>query len=239
MRSKKKSTPSYLIHKILGWLWQRRRGKRWECRHKTWLIRISVSVWGLLFYANRSLLCVVLVTPSPKRIEKLPSNFCDAKKSGVSVEKVDRFCTWRTKPFGSRGSVSVVTELLSLRSASRRQKWRWRRMNHCVDGFLYFKVNPRNSLYCNNGKSKIIPVTCLLQAQRVSVGWGFQITRQLAHECGKFVSPTHRIMSKKCSSDTIGYRTRDLSTCSALPRQTAPNAIINGCETVFSFILIR
>jgi hypothetical protein len=50
------------------------------------------------FNVNRSELCAVLVTPSPKRIEKLPSNFCVAKKSGVNVEQVDKLCTWRRKP---------------------------------------------------------------------------------------------------------------------------------------------
>jgi hypothetical protein len=76
------------------------------------------------------------------------------------------------------------------------------------------------------------------------------ISRQSAHEGGEFLSPTHRpplppgniacthffwslsrpraivrpIMSIKNSKETIGNRTRDLPTCSALPQQTAcPN----------------
>jgi len=75
------------------------------------------------------------------------------------------------------------------------------------------------------------------------------MSRQSAHEGGKFASPTHRltlppenipdthffwrlsrplghsaaggIVSMKNSNDTIGNRTRDLPACSAVPQPTA------------------
>jgi hypothetical protein len=91
------------------------------------------------------------------------------------------------------------------------------------------------------------------QAQRVLGGWGSQISRQLTHEGGKVVSPTHRpplpprkyswysflleaesTPEPQCSrkdyvdessSDTIGNRTRNLPACSAVPQPTVPRRI--------------
>jgi len=87
-------------------------------------------------------------------------------------------------------------------------------------------------------------------ALAVPRGSGSRISRQLAYEGGKFVSPTHqpslppkkyswyslllqaestpwphaagRIMSMKNSDDIVENRTRDLSACSAVPQPTAP-----------------
>jgi hypothetical protein len=92
---------------------------------------------------------------------------------------------------------------------------------------------------------------------RVPGSWGYQISRQLAHEGGKVISPTHRpplapgnipgthfcyglsqpqghiaagrIMSLKNSNDNIGNRTRDFPACSAVPQPNAPPA---ACPTI-------
>jgi hypothetical protein len=88
------------------------------------------------------------------------------------------------------------------------------------------------------------------RALGVTGGWRSRISRQLAHEGGKIVSPTHRptlppgripgthfcyrlsrpqghnatgrIKSLKNSSDSIGNRTRDLPVRSTVPQPTVP-----------------
>jgi hypothetical protein len=88
------------------------------------------------------------------------------------------------------------------------------------------------------------------QPMSVPEGWDSHISRQLAHESGKIVRPTHRppltavnipgthfcqrlrqsqghsaagsVMSMKNSNDNFGNRTLDLPACSAVPQPTAP-----------------
>jgi len=98
------------------------------------------------------------------------------------------------------------------------------------------------------------------QTQRVPERWGSQISRHLAHEGGKIVSPMHRpplppgststlfcwrlnrpqghsaagrIVSMKIFGDTFGNRTHDLPTCSAVPRHLCSTFVISGYERDF------
>jgi len=107
------------------------------------------------------------------------------------------------------------------------------------------------------------------KALRFPGGRDFQISRRLALEGGKVVSPTHRpplpprryswysfmleaestpgpwcggrIKSTKNSNDAIGNRTRGLLACSAVPQPTAPSrvAFINAAYVFLNFRLVR
>jgi hypothetical protein len=95
-----------------------------------------------------------------------------------------------------------------------------------------------NRLQINKGKGTGKGIA--LQAWTDPEGSGVlssKISRQSAHKFGKAVSPTHRPhlppsnyswysfllgVSMKNARDTIGNRTRDLPTCSAVPQPTAP-----------------
>jgi hypothetical protein len=112
--------------------------------------------------------------------------------------------------------------------------------NQPWNGFWAFNI--RHSVHLGRQR------TTNSKALRVPEGWGSQISRQLAHEGGKFVSLTNRpplphtpenisgtnfywrlsqpqghsaagrIMSMKNSSYNIGNRTCDLRACSAVPQ---------------------
>ena len=114
-----------------------------------------------------------------------------------------------------------------------------------------FPFGQTGSTMCRALKGKAIPSQAWTGQEVVPGGWGFNISRHLAHEGGKVVSPTHRpplppqerflvlisvgglsqsqghsvdrrIMSMKNSNDTIRNRTHDLPACSAVPQPTVP-----------------
>jgi len=128
----------------------------------------------------------------------------------------------------------------------------------------YVKKLSRGLLMYNK---KAIPWQAWTGPEGVPGVWGFQISRQSAHEGGKVVSPMHRLplppqeiflvlisfrgwvdpraivrpeglCQMKNSNDTIGNRTRDLPACSTVPQPTVPPRAPSNVQYMLKMFLL-